>query len=98
VRAIQKQREAFGKIQQERLVEPREPLSTAGVPAETTGSRDSEDVSAASSRPADLESARRQNELLRQRILELEEQQRLDWEQGLSNHPPPGYNESGLGQ
>ncbi|KAJ7921126.1 hypothetical protein B0H13DRAFT_2318700 [Mycena leptocephala] len=98
VRAIQKQREAFGKIQQERLVEPRVPLSTVGVPAETTGSGDSEDVSAASSRPADLESARRQNELLRQRILELEEQQRLDWEQGLSNHPPPGYNESGLGQ
>ncbi|KAJ6560113.1 hypothetical protein B0H19DRAFT_1375971 [Mycena capillaripes] len=94
VRAIEKQREAFGKIG--RLAELKEAVSATGVPPETTGSMGSAESSAeaaTSGSTADLESARRQNELLRQRIRELEEQQRLDREQGLSDHPPPVYNE-----
>ncbi|KAF7328792.1 hypothetical protein MVEN_02508100 [Mycena venus] len=94
-RAIEKQREAFENIQLGRLAEPKGALSAAGVPAETTGSMGSEENSegaATSGSTADLESAQRQNELLRQRIQELEEQRRLDWEQGLSEHPPPVYN------
>ncbi|KAK6995764.1 hypothetical protein R3P38DRAFT_3288165 [Favolaschia claudopus] len=93
LRAIEKQREALLQVQQQ----------MRGTGASTMGEVDS-DMAVQSSmttesaggidrtpREQDLE---RQNELLRQRIRYLEEQQRSDWARGLSDLPPPGYSEA----
>ncbi|KAJ6556831.1 hypothetical protein DFH09DRAFT_1280237 [Mycena vulgaris] len=96
LRTVQKQHEALCRIERTAPVERAE--SGARVPA-VAGSAPSDAANPAdggvetATTPADSESTQRQNEILRRRIRELEEQQQSDWAQGLSDQPPPGYSE-----
>ncbi|KAJ7702777.1 hypothetical protein B0H17DRAFT_1042981 [Mycena rosella] len=96
LRAAQKRQEALlrvetGMTQAAVASVPSEEPVVAGAPVDTP-SRVAE-RSEAVTPLEDLESARRQNDILRRRIRELEEQQQSDWARGLSDEPPPGYSE-----
>ncbi|KAJ7698563.1 hypothetical protein B0H17DRAFT_1196671 [Mycena rosella] len=82
LRAIQKQAEAFGRFQ--RL--PPSPVDPPAIRATE------ENPDPTTQTAAELDSARQQNEMLRQRIRDLEEQS--DWALRMVVQPPPGYNEA----
>ncbi|KAJ7336094.1 hypothetical protein DFH08DRAFT_877866 [Mycena albidolilacea] len=83
LRAIEKQQAALQKCREQRRSAPatESPESAPAIGMTIAGETTRED---------DLE---RQNEMLRQRIRELEEQQESEWARGLSDLPPPGYSE-----
>ncbi|KAK7030222.1 hypothetical protein R3P38DRAFT_3314691 [Favolaschia claudopus] len=92
LRAIEKQREALLQVQQQM----RGTGASMGEVESDTAAQSSTTTDSAGGidrtpREQDLE---RQNELLRQRIRHLEEQQSSDWAWGRSDLPPPGYSEA----
>ncbi|KAJ6556828.1 hypothetical protein DFH09DRAFT_1164558 [Mycena vulgaris] len=98
LRAIHRQHEALRRINEKQRAAPEAPADSDDHPpvvevsAPTNTAPPDEDAETATA-PVDLESAQRQNEMLRRRIRELEEQQHSDWARGLSDQPPPGYSE-----
>ncbi|KAJ6495895.1 hypothetical protein DFH09DRAFT_1205332 [Mycena vulgaris] len=98
LRAIHRQHEALRRIEEKQRAAPEAPaesddhLPVVEVSTPTDTAPPDEDAETAKA-PVDLESAQRQNEMLRRRIRELEEQQHSDWARGLSDQPPPGYSE-----
>ncbi|KAF7369616.1 hypothetical protein MVEN_00292400 [Mycena venus] len=85
LRAIEKQQAALQNYREQRRSTPAsEPAVSELAPANDTT------TAGETTREVDLE---RQNEMLRRRIRELEEQQESDWARGLSDLPPPGYSE-----
>ncbi|KAJ6556830.1 hypothetical protein DFH09DRAFT_1164562 [Mycena vulgaris] len=95
LRAVQKQHEALRRIQEKQRAGHAEPAQSVDpAPVVGVGATNPTDPSVEIvTTPADLESAQRQNEMLRRRIRELEQQQQSDWARGLSDQPPPGYSE-----
>ncbi|KAF8166076.1 hypothetical protein K438DRAFT_1857515 [Mycena galopus ATCC 62051] len=85
LRAIEKQQAALQKHREQR----RSALVTESAVYEVAPANNTT-TAGETTREVDLE---RQNEMLRQRIRDLEEQQESDWARGLSDLPPPGYSE-----